>query len=54
MLQINVTQNKQKNNTKTVGENHAYVQGVGWAIIEVNDRRENKGINTILQKVNNM
>jgi len=37
-----------------VGEKHADVQGVGRATVEVNDRRENKGINTILQKVTSM
>jgi len=26
--------------TKTVGEKHAYVQVLGWASVEVNDRRE--------------
>ena len=39
----------EKNNNKTMREKHAYVQGLGWATIEVNARREKNGINTVWQ-----
>jgi len=39
-----------KTTTKSSGEKHAYVQGVGRVTIEV-DRMENSGINAILQNV---
>jgi len=39
-----------KTTTKDNGEKHSYVQGVGWATIEV-DRMENSGISAILQNV---
>jgi len=50
MHRINVRWNKQKTTPKkTVGENDAYVQGMGWATVEVKYRRVKRGINAILQ-----
>jgi len=50
MHRINVRWTKQKTTTKkTVGENDTYVQGMGWATVEVKYRRVKRGINAILQ-----
>jgi len=33
-----------------MGDKQAYVQALGWATVQVKDRREKRGINTISQK----
>ena len=37
MYRIKVRENKQKKQQKTVGEKHAYVQGLDWATVEVKE-----------------